>query len=73
MRDEVSARPHLRGTAGVSSRGRDTGDAQLFLNLVDNPVLDHEYTVFGEVVDGLDVMDHIMEGDVIARVEVLGS
>ncbi len=26
MRDEVSARPHLRGTAGVSSRGRDTGD-----------------------------------------------
>ncbi|MEO7455976.1 MAG: peptidylprolyl isomerase [Gemmatimonadaceae bacterium] len=71
MRDEVSARPHLRGTAGVSSRGRDTGDAQLFLNLVDNPVLDHEYTVFGEVVEGMDVVDHILEGDVIAHIQIL--
>lgn len=73
MRDEVWMRPHLRGTAGVSSRGRDTGDAQLFLNLVDNPVLDHEYTVFGEVVEGLDVMDRVMEGDVIASIVVLGA
>ncbi|HLA91423.1 MAG TPA: peptidylprolyl isomerase, partial [Gemmatimonadaceae bacterium] len=58
------------GTLGISTRGRDTGDAQIFVNLVDNPRLDHDYTVFGEVISGMAVVDGIFEGDVIARVEV---
>ena len=69
MRDEISWRSHLRGTIGVSSRGRDTGDAQWFFNLTDNPRLDHEYTVFGEVTSGLDVVERILEGDAIRTVE----
>ena len=36
MRDELSTRTHSRGTVGISTRGRDTGDAQIFINLVDN-------------------------------------
>jgi cyclophilin family peptidyl-prolyl cis-trans isomerase/HEAT repeat protein len=73
MRDELAWRSHLRGTLGISSRGRDTGDAQWFFNLTDNTRLDHEYTVFGEVTAGLNVVERILEGDVIARVEVLGA
>ncbi len=73
MRDEVGMRSHDRGTLGISTRGRDTGDAQFFVNLVDNPRLDHDYTVFGEVISGMDVVDHILEGDVMARVEVIGG
>ena len=73
MRDELAARSHLRGTLGISSRGRDTGDAQWFINLVDNTRLDHEYTVFGEIVAGRSLADQILEGDTIARVEVLGA
>ena len=69
MRDEVGL--HVRGTAGVSTRGRDTGDAQIFVNLVDSPRLDHVYTVFGTVVAGMDVVDGILEGDVIERVELV--
>lgn len=69
MRDEVGI--HRRGTVGISTRGRDTGDAQLFVNLVDSPRLDHQYTVFGTVVSGMDVVDGIIEGDVIERVEVV--
>ena len=69
MRDEPGL--HLRGTVGVSTRGRDTGDAQIFVNLVDSPRLDHIYTVFGSVVSGMDVVDGILEGDVIERVEVV--
>ncbi|RMH22080.1 MAG: peptidylprolyl isomerase, partial [Gemmatimonadetes bacterium] len=68
-RDEVGRRSHWRGTVGVSTRGRDTGDAQLFVNLVHNVRLDHEYTVFAEVVDGMDGVERIREGDVIERVE----
>lgn len=70
-RDEVGG-SHRRGTVGISTRGRDTGDGQIFLNLVDNLRLDHDYTVIGEVILGLDVMDRIQEGAIIARVEVTG-
>ena len=70
MRDEVGL--HLRGTVGISTRGRDTGDAQIFVNLVDSFRLDHLYTVFGTVVAGMDVVDDVLEGDVIDRVELVG-
>ncbi len=69
MRDEVGL--HYRGTVGISTRGRDTGDAQIFVNLIDSPRLDHLYTVFGSVTDGMAVVDGILEGDVIERVELV--
>jgi cyclophilin family peptidyl-prolyl cis-trans isomerase/HEAT repeat protein len=71
MRDEVGLITHKRGTVGISTRGRDTGDAQIFINLVDLPRLDHVYTVFAEVVSGMDVVDAVLEGDVIERVEIV--
>jgi cyclophilin family peptidyl-prolyl cis-trans isomerase len=71
MRDEVGLWPHVRGAAGISTRGRDTGDAQIFIDLVDNPRLDHDYTVFAQVLSGMDVVDRILEGDVIEKVEIV--
>jgi len=71
MRDEVGAWPHVRGAVGISTRGHDTGDAQIFIDLVDNPRLDHDYTVFGQVLNGIDVVDQILEGDVIDRIEII--
>jgi cyclophilin family peptidyl-prolyl cis-trans isomerase len=71
MNDEVSRWSNTRGAVGLSTRGRDTGDAQFFINLVDNPRLDHEYTVFAHVLAGLDVADAIIEGDVIEKIEIL--
>ncbi len=67
MRDEISSLPNVRGAVGLSTRGRDTGDAQFFINLVDNPRLDFEYTVFGLVEKPEDI-DDIVEGDVIAAI-----
>ena len=69
MRDEVGL--HYRGTVGISTRGRDTGDAQIFVNLIDSPRLDHMYTVFGTVIAGMDVVDNVLEGDVIEKVELV--
>ncbi len=71
LRDEVGLRSHRRGAAGISTRGRDTGDAQFFIDLVDVPRLDHEYTVFAEVVDGMPTVDRILEGDIMQKVEVI--
>jgi len=70
LRDELGPVSHERGTLGISTRGRDTGDAQLFINLVDNPRLDYEYTVWGRVVEGMEAVEAILEGDVIRRVEI---
>ena len=47
------------------------GDAQIFVDLVDNPRLDHEYTVFAQVLNGIEVVDQILEGDIIERIEIL--
>jgi cyclophilin family peptidyl-prolyl cis-trans isomerase len=71
MRDELTARMHARGTVGISTRGRDTGDGQWFINLVDNPLLDHEFTLFGEIAEGRAAAEAILEGDRIARIEVV--
>jgi cyclophilin family peptidyl-prolyl cis-trans isomerase len=70
MRDELGGL-HRRGTIGISTRGRDTGDAQIFVNLVDNPRLDFEYTVFAHVpLDEMPALDEIQEGARIRRMSV---
>jgi cyclophilin family peptidyl-prolyl cis-trans isomerase/HEAT repeat protein len=73
MRDEAGRTSQTRGTLGASTRGRDTGDAQFYINLVDTPRLDHEYSIFGEVTSGMDVVDTILEGDVMQRVELVAA
>ena len=72
LRDELGTVPHVRGTVGMSTRGHDTGDAQWFVNLKDNLRLGRDYTVFAEVTEGMDVVDGILEGEIMARVTVLG-
>ena len=66
VKDEISPHSHTAGSVGLSTRGRDTGDAQFFINLVDNPRLDFEYTVFGRVCSGSPA--NIGEGDRIVNV-----
>ncbi|HET7219288.1 MAG TPA: peptidylprolyl isomerase [Vicinamibacterales bacterium] len=70
MRDEAGGM-HRRGTVGISTRGADTGDAQIFINLIDNARLDYDYTVFASVCSGMDVVDEIQEGDRIVRALIL--
>ena len=68
-RDELG-RPNWRGTIGLSTRGHDTGDAQIFINSIDNVRLDPLYTVFGQLTDRTSAADMILEGAVIRRVRV---
>jgi cyclophilin family peptidyl-prolyl cis-trans isomerase len=41
------------------------------VDLVDNPRLDHQYTVFAQVLNGIEIVDQILEGDVIERIEIV--
>lgn len=70
LMDEVGGR-HVRGSVGISTRGRDTGDSQIYVSLVDLPRLDSDYTVFARVVRGMEDVDKILEGDVIRRIRVI--
>lgn len=64
---------HDRGVLSMAHRGRDTGGSQFFIcHSRDNTAhLDNHHTCFGRVIEGLDIIDQIKEGDVIKEVKVL--
>lgn len=71
IRDEVSSLHHDRATVGIATAGKDTGGCQFFVNLGSNPHLEGRYTVFGEVVSGMDIVDKLEIGDEIITARVL--
>jgi len=50
---------NTRGTIAMANAGPNTGGSQFFINLVDNNFLDGKHTVFGRVVEGMEVVDAI--------------
>jgi len=70
IRDEVNQRPYLRGTVGMALDWKDTGGSQFFITHSPQPHLDARYTVFGEVVSGMEVVDRLSTTDVIQRVRI---
>jgi peptidylprolyl isomerase len=61
---EFSAEPHLRGTVSMArAKGFDSADSQFFICLAPAPKLDGKYTVWGEVIDGMEHVDEIKKGD----------
>jgi len=70
IRDEINERPYLRGTVGMALAGKDTGGSQFFITHSPQPHLDARYTVFGHVVNGMDVVDRIAVGDIVRGVRI---
>ena len=70
IRDELNERPFVRGTVGMALSWKDTGGSQFFITHSPQPHLDARYTAFGHVVNGMEVVDRIQQGDTIQRVRV---
>jgi cyclophilin family peptidyl-prolyl cis-trans isomerase len=70
IRDEINQHPYLRGTVGMALDWQDTGGSQFFITHSPQPHLDGRYTVFGHVVNGMDVVDRLVPGDTLRRVRV---
>ena len=69
-RCEITTRPFGRGAVGVALSGKDTGGSQFFITLSPQPHLDGAFTLFGQVVKGMEAVERLRPGDAIERVEV---
>lgn len=74
LRAEINRQPFVRGALGMPrSQGFDTGGSQLFFSHIPVPHLDGQYTVFGIVVDGAEVLDRLERGDKILSAKVINN
>jgi cyclophilin family peptidyl-prolyl cis-trans isomerase/HEAT repeat protein len=69
IRDEMNRNRYERGAVGMALSGPDTGGSQYFITHSPQPHLDGHYTVFGRVIRGFDVLDRIVQGDQITKVD----
>ena len=68
------------GLLAMANAGANTNGSQIFITFVPTPQLNGRHTIFGEVVDGMDVLNSLMrrnpelpdqpDGDVIVRVDI---
>ncbi|MBI3441056.1 MAG: peptidylprolyl isomerase [Proteobacteria bacterium] len=64
LKAEFTDEPFVRGTLGMArSMNPDSGDSQFFITFGPTPHLDGEYTVWGQVVDGMEHVDKIALGE----------
>jgi len=56
---DENARDHFRGTLSMAHAGKDTGGSQFFITFRPTPHLNRKHTVFGRVIEGLDVLERL--------------
>ncbi len=64
LKAEFSSEPHVRGTVSMArTPDPNSADSQFFICFAPAPFLDKQYTVWGKVVEGMDLVDKIKKGD----------
>ena len=68
---EFNERKHVVGTVGMARRhDPDSADSQFYICLEPQPFLDGKYTVFGQVIDGLETLSKIQERDTVRKLSL---
>jgi cyclophilin family peptidyl-prolyl cis-trans isomerase/HEAT repeat protein len=70
IRDEINPARYTRGAVGMALSGPDTGGSQWFVALSPQRHLDGGYTVFGRVLEGIEILDRIEQDDRLVSVRV---
>lgn len=62
---------HIKGTIAIArSLDANSGDSQFYISLTTSPHLDGKYTVFGQVIEGLEILPKISKGDKILSIDL---
>ena len=64
---------HDKGVLSMAHAGRNTGGSQFFIchSRKNTAHLDRNHTVFGKVINGVEIVDEIRQGDVISKIEIV--
>ena len=68
--DEPVTRDYTRGIVAMANAGPNTNGSQFFILLTDAPGLPKKYTIFGQVAEGMEVVDQIKAGDAMRKVTI---
>ena len=64
LKEEFNDLPHLRGTLSMArSQDPNSANSQFFICFKAAPFIDRQYTVFGKVIEGMEIVDKIKRGD----------
>jgi len=70
--NEISDLSHNKaGMIGMANSGPNTNTCEYYITLADRSYLDGNYTLFGEVVDGMDVVNKIVQGDTTHSITIV--
>ncbi len=71
--DEITDLGHGAGALSMANAGPNTNGSQFFITYSPQPHLDGNHTVFGQLVEGMDVLQQIEQGDVITAIRITES
>ncbi len=74
LKAEFSKEKHVRGTASMArAQNPDSGDSQFFICFAAAPFLDGQYTVWGQVTEGMENVDKIKRGEPVQNPDKIKS
>ncbi|MFP3897943.1 MAG: peptidylprolyl isomerase [Dehalococcoidia bacterium] len=68
--DEITEHTHVTGALSMANSGPNTNGCQFFITLAPQHHLDAKHSVFGQLVEGMDVLQSIEQGDVITSITI---
>jgi len=68
--DEFTSHTHVTGTLSMANSGSNTNGSQFFICFAPQPHLNGLHTVFGQLIEGMDVLNKIVQGDKLIRVTI---